>query len=157
MFIAKKLLKRKVYVYRNDVYIKTRAKGQPDSSGLGWRLPNWKAQCDMSTPGKAGGDICSLPLSGAPPHEGRRVTVRVSPPSRYTAAIGPEHCSSLMTQALLSMLSLAAVVPGSLFWVTVKHCFMTQSLVPWKTYTRCGKFRSSSPSAACQCSHPLSY
>ena len=43
-----------------------------------------------------------------------------------------------MTRALLSVLSLAAVVSGSLSWVTVKHCLTTQSLLPWKTYNKCG-------------------
>ena len=37
-----------------------------------------------------------------------------------------------MTQALLSVLSLAAVVSRSLSWVTDKHCLITQSLFLWK-------------------------
>ena len=57
-----------------------------------------------------------------------------------------EHC-----------LALPAVVSWSLSWVTVNHCLMTQSLLPWKSYTKCGNLRSSAPSTACQYSHSLSY
>ena len=82
-----------------------------------------------------------------------------------------QHCSSPMTQALLPLPSLAAVVSWSLSWVTAKHCVMTKAgrlvglagsyafivLASQKTFTKKGNFRSSAPSTACQCSHSVSY
>ena len=62
-----------------------------------------------------------------PHHCGHRTGAVLSSDKHWHAVL--EHCSSPMTQALLSVLSLAAVVSWSLSWVTVKqylwpsHCF----------------------------------
>ena len=57
-----------------------------------------------------------------PHHCGHRTGAVLSSDKHWQAVL--EHCL-----ALLSVLSLAAVVSGSLSWVTVKHCLMTQSLL----------------------------
>ena len=97
---------------------------------------------------------CSSTARIGPHHCGHRTGAVLSSDKHWHAEL--EHCLALH-ESHDSSTAVSAVTSRSGVRVTVKHCLMTQSLLPWKTYTECGKLRSSAPSTACQCSNSLSY
>ena len=68
-------------------------------------------------------ELCLNTARIGPYHCGHRTRAVLSSDKHWYAVL--EHCL-----ALLSVLSLAAVVSWSLTCVTAKHCLITQSLLP---------------------------